>query len=61
MLVRLTPNRWWRKAPHLPVPPAAYVRFRAVTNHGGDGTEPPSADEVVAYLKWSRSLRKVLD
>jgi hypothetical protein len=37
------------------------VRFRAVTNHGGDGTEPPSGDEVVEYLKWSRSLRKVLD
>ena len=60
-LVRLAPKGWWRRAPYLPVPAPAYVKFRAVTNHGGDGSAPPTADEVLAYLKWCRSMRRVLE
>ncbi len=59
--VRLAAPGWWRRAPFLPLPAPAYVKFRAVTNHGGDGSAPPTPDEVLAYLKWCRSMRGVLE
>lgn len=46
---------WWRRWPPLPVPDAAYLRFRMQTMYGGDDHEPEAAD-VVTYLEWcSRS------
>jgi len=53
-LRRLVPPRWWRRAPHLPVPDAAYLRFRLVTAYGGNGGSPSPRD-VVTYLHWCRS------
>jgi hypothetical protein len=50
---RLAPAGWWRRAPHLPLPDPAYLRFRLVTAYGGDG-RPPSARDVVTYLHWCR-------
>ena len=38
-LRRFTPARWWRRRPFLPVPDAALLRFRAVTQYG-DPTRP---------------------
>ena len=50
----LTPDRWWRRAPFLPVPDAAYLRFRMETAYG-DGGHAPEAHDVVTYLRWCRA------
>lgn len=48
---RLAPPGWWRRPPHLPLPPAEYLAFRMVTAYGDPRAVPPAAD-VVAYLRW---------
>ena len=53
-LRRFTPARWWRRRPFLPVPDAALLRFRAVTQYG-DPTRPPDPDDVVSWLRWCKS------
>ena len=50
----LTPGGWWRRAPFLPVPDPAYLRFRMVTAYGGQGG-PPRPEDVVTYLHWCRA------
>ena len=50
---------WWRRRPWLPVPDAAYMRFRMVTQYGDPGHRPEPAD-VVAYLHWCRAYRAAL-
>ena len=52
--VVLSPNRWWCRAPFLPVPDAEYLRFRLLTAYGDPGHPPESAD-VIAYLHWCRA------
>jgi hypothetical protein len=52
---RLVPSRWWSRRPPLPVPDPAYLRFRTLTSAGGAGRGAPDADEVLAWLRWSRS------
>jgi hypothetical protein len=52
-LRRMTPRTWWRRRPFLPVPDAAYVRFRIDTAYGPHGT--PSAPDVITYLEWCRA------
>lgn len=52
VLLRTARPRWWRSAPFLPVPDAAYLRFRMETQYGGDGTTVPDPDDVLAYLRW---------
>jgi hypothetical protein len=54
-LWRMTPRRWWRHAPYLPVPDAAYVRFRLHTMYG-DGDHPLDPDDLLAYLRWCRAF-----
>jgi hypothetical protein len=44
---------WWRRPPFLPLPSADYIRFRLLTQYG-DTAATPTADDVVAYLQWSR-------
>jgi hypothetical protein len=51
-LVRAVPREWWRRAPYLPIPDRAYVRFRLETAYG-TGSEPAVAD-VLRYLEWCR-------
>jgi hypothetical protein len=53
-LARLAPAGWWRRAPHLPLPDAAYLRFRMVTAYG-DGGAPARPADVVTYLQWCRA------
>jgi hypothetical protein len=48
--------RWWRRAPFLPLPDAAYLRFRLETQYGRDGA--PAAGDLVTYLTWCRSERR---
>jgi hypothetical protein len=54
-LARLRPTDWWRRAPFLPVPDPAYLRFRLVTAYG-DGSRPPEVGDVVTYLEWCRTF-----
>ena len=56
-VVRLAPDRWWARAPFLPVPRADYLEFRLVTQYGGGHGAPGSAVravDVVDYLEWCR-------
>jgi hypothetical protein len=53
--LRLVPRRWWAERSHLPLPDPDYLRFRTLTAAGGAGRGAPDADEVVAWLRWSRS------
>ncbi len=51
-LLRAVPSRWWARSPHLPVPDAAYVRFRLETAYGASGK--PRPDDLIRYLEWAR-------
>jgi hypothetical protein len=57
-LVRLAPAGWWRRRPFLPRPDPGYLRFRMQTMYGDAGHDPEPAD-LVTWLEWCRSFRKV--
>lgn len=52
--VRMAPRGWWRRAPFVPVPDPSYLRFRLQTAYGSEGE--PTAEDVVAYLRWCREF-----
>ncbi len=54
----LAPPRWWAQRPHLPVPDARYMQFRALTQYG-DGSHRLEPADVVSYLTWCRELHEV--
>ena len=56
-IVRLAPTGWWRHWPLLPLPDAAYLRFRLVTQYG-DPDRAPEPRDVIAYLQWCRRQSK---
>ena len=56
-MITMAPAKWWRRAPFLPLPDKEYWHFRLETIHGGDGTTPPSSDEVIDVIVWLRALR----
>ena len=56
-LITLAEPGWLRRPPHLPLPPAAYLRFRLVTAYG-DPDASPAPDDVVSYLSWCRDERR---
>ncbi len=58
-LLRLAEPGWWRRSPFAPIPSADYLHFRLVTAYGGDGSDIPprsGAADVVAYLRWCRTV-----
>jgi len=57
-VARLAAPGWWHRAPFLPLPDPAYLRFRLVTAYGGDGAEPAPHD-LVTYLHWCRAWPEV--
>ncbi len=57
-VVRLAPTGWWQRSPFLPVPDAAYLRFRMVTAYGDPERSPEPAD-VITYLHWCRAWPRV--
>lgn len=44
---------WWSKAPFLPVPDPAYLRWRMYTAYGDERAIPPPAD-VIRFARWRR-------
>jgi hypothetical protein len=50
LALRIARPKWWRRAPFLPIPDAAYVRFRLETAYG-PGISPEPRD-LLAYLHW---------
>lgn len=56
-LLSLAEPGWLRRRPHLPLPPADYLRFRLVTAYGDPDAAPTSRD-VVTYLSWCRDERR---
>ncbi len=54
----LAPPGWWRRAPWLPTPDPAYLRFRLQTAYGDPERRPEPAD-VVTYLHWCRAWPRV--
>jgi hypothetical protein len=53
-LLVLAPTGWWRRAPYLPLPDPAYLRFRLQTAYGDPDREPDPSDLVI-YLHWCRA------
>jgi hypothetical protein len=51
---RLVGRGWWRRRPFLPVPDAAYLRFRFETQYGS--AAPPRPHDVLTYLEWCREM-----
>ncbi|MGQ0815524.1 MAG: hypothetical protein ACT4O1_13885 [Gemmatimonadota bacterium] len=47
---------WYRRAPFLPLPSAAYMRWRLHTAFGDEHATPGPAD-LEAYLKWTAWMR----
>ena len=52
-LLAVSPQKWWRRAPFVPLPDAAYSEWRLVTAHGS-AADPLSPEELVSYLEWRR-------
>jgi hypothetical protein len=50
---RLAPERWWARAPFLPVPSRRYLEFRLLTQYG-DTAHRADPGDVVNYLRWCR-------
>jgi hypothetical protein len=55
--LRMARDRWWRRAPFLPLPDPDYLRFRLETQYGSD--QDPEPGDVVTYLHWCRAFRHV--
>jgi hypothetical protein len=49
---------WWRRAPFLPLPDPAYLRFRMVTAYG-DPDHAPEPGDIVTYLHWCRAWQRL--
>ena len=45
--------QWWRRPPFLPLPDAAYLRFRLETQYGH--VAPVDPNDLITYLEWCRS------
>jgi hypothetical protein len=51
---RLARPHWWKQAPFLPLPDAAYLHFRFETQYGVDGR--PDPHDLVDYLDWCQKV-----
>jgi len=57
-VVRLAAPKWWRRMPPLPVPTENLWRLRMETAYGGAGDALPEEEEIVAFIRWSRDMRR---
>lgn len=44
---------WWTRAPFLPLPDRAYLRWRMYTAYADEDAVPP-ADDVIRFARWRR-------
>jgi hypothetical protein len=44
---------WWRRAPFLPLPDRAYLRWRMYTAYA-DEDAVPRVDDVIRFARWRR-------
>ncbi len=51
------PKDWHRRAPFLPLPSKAYMRWRLETAYGEPDAVPP-ADEIARFVTWSAEMRR---
>ncbi len=58
---RLVPDRWWRRAPFLPVPSRSYLEFRLVTQYGdiSHRPEPDRCAELPPMVPRLAALRRL--
>ena len=49
---RLARPGWWRRAPFLPLPDPAWMRFRLETQYGDPG-HAPVPEDVLTWLGWA--------
>ena len=49
---RFRRREWYRRFPFMPVPDAAYLRWRMYTAYGDEHIVPPAGD-VVRYARWA--------
>lgn len=54
--VAFTPSGWWKRAPFLPIPRRAYVRWRLQTAYG-TADHAPEPNDVIRFLEWRRDQR----
>ncbi len=54
-LFRFAPRGWWHGWPPVPRPARDYWRFRVETAYGGDGSQGPTADDLIEFLRWCRA------
>jgi hypothetical protein len=54
----LAVDGWWRRAPFLPLPDRAYLRFRLQTAYG-DPDRAPEPHDIVTYLHWCRAWPRI--
>jgi hypothetical protein len=46
-------REWWKRAPFLPVPDPAYLRWRMYTAYGDEQAVPP-VEDVIRFARWRR-------
>jgi hypothetical protein len=56
----MVPARWWRRAPFLPVPDRAWLRFRMTTAYG-DPDAGIDVDDLLTWLAWTETTRPAPD
>jgi hypothetical protein len=49
---RLAAPGWWQRPPFLPLPSAAYLRFRLETAYGEQ--RPPAPEDLLTFLRWCK-------
>lgn len=54
-LIRFAPDRWWRRAPFLPLPTSSIMSFRSEAMYGNADCTPKSHD-VIVWLEWCRKF-----
>lgn len=52
---RFRRNRWWARAPFLPLPARDYLRWRMYTAYGDHDAVPP-VEDVIRYARWAARL-----
>lgn len=53
---RFARDRWWSRAPFLPLPGSSYWEFRMESIYG-DPKATPSRRDLIEYLQWCLEIR----